>query len=103
VSQPAPAPPTTARALAYTAAAWCLLFAAVSAWQVVAGPAAGQRLADYASGLAIMSVLVGVLKLAGAAVALAAVRVRPGRPGRSLVDLDIVIPAQRRRTGIEPA
>ena len=102
MSQPAPAPPTTARALAYTAAAWCL-FAAVSAWQVVAGPAAGQRLADYASGLAIMSVLVGVLKLAGAAVALAAVRVRPGRPGRSLVDLDIIIPAQRRRTGIEPA
>jgi hypothetical protein len=29
-----------------------------------------------------MSVLVGVLKLAGAAVALAAVRVPPGRPGR---------------------
>jgi hypothetical protein len=50
-----------------------------------------------------MWVLVGVLKLAGAAVALAAVRVRPGRPGRSLVDLDIIIPAQRRRTGIEPA
>jgi hypothetical protein len=82
VSQPAPAPPTTVRALGYTAAAWCLLFAAVSAWQAVAGPAAGRRLADYASGLAIMSVLVGVLKLAGAAVALAAVLAPPGLPRR---------------------
>jgi hypothetical protein len=44
VSQPAPAPPTAVRALGYTAAAWCLFFAAVSAWQVVAGPPAGQRL-----------------------------------------------------------
>ena len=45
-------------------------------------PAAGQRLADDASGLAIMSVLVGVLKLAGAAVALAAVLAPPGLPRR---------------------
>ncbi|HEX5880005.1 MAG TPA: hypothetical protein VF468_17070 [Actinomycetota bacterium] len=79
----------------------------VSAWQVAADltgrPDPHQRYAAYASGLAVMWVLVGVLKLAGAAVALAAVRVRPGRPGRSLVDLDIIIPAQRRRTGIEPA
>jgi hypothetical protein len=82
VSQPASTPPTAVRALGYTAAAWCLLFAAVSAWQVVAGPAAGQRLADDASGLAIMSVLVGVLKLAGAAVALAAVLAPPGLPRR---------------------
>lgn len=75
-----PAPSTTVRALGYTAAAWCVLFAAVSAWQVVAGPAAGQRFAAYASGLAIMSVLVGVLKLAGAAVALAAVLAPPDLP-----------------------
>ena len=64
MSRPVPAPPTTARAVGYSAAAWCLFFAAVSAWQVVAGPAPGQRFAGYASGLAIMSVLVGVLKLA---------------------------------------
>jgi hypothetical protein len=84
VDRPAPAPSATARALGYTAAAWCLGFAAVSAWQVVAGPAPGQRLAGYASGLAIMSVLVGVLKLAGAAVALAAVLAPPGLPRQLL-------------------
>ena len=53
----------------------------MSAWQV-ARPAAPERYAAGASGLAIMSVLVGVLKLAGAAVALAAVLVRPGPPRR---------------------
>ena len=86
-----PAPPTTVRALGYIAAAWCLLFAAVSAEQVVAGPAAGQRLADYASGLAIMSALVGVLKLAGAAVALAAVLAPPGLPRRPLQLLGVAL------------
>ena len=91
MSRPAPAPPTTVRALGYTAAAWCLCFAAVSAWQVVAGPAAGQRLAAYASGLAIMSVLVGVLKLAGAAVALAAVLAPPGLPRRPLQLLGVAL------------
>jgi hypothetical protein len=64
----------------------CLGFAGVSAWQVAAGPIgqpeARQRYAAYASGLAIMGVLVLVLKLAGAAVALAAVLVRPGLPRR---------------------
>jgi hypothetical protein len=53
----------------------------VSAWQV-AQPAASQRYAVDASGLAIISVLAGVLKLAGAAVAPAAVLVRPGPPRR---------------------
>jgi hypothetical protein len=91
VSRPAPAPPTTVRALAYIAAAWCLFFAAVSAWQVVAGPAGDQRLADYASGLAIVSVLVGVLKLAGAAVALAAVLAPPGLPRRPLILLGVAL------------
>jgi hypothetical protein len=67
--------------LGYAATAWSLGFAAVSAWQV-AQPAASQRYAADASGLAIISVLVGVLKLAGAAVALAAVLVRPGPPRR---------------------
>jgi len=81
-------PAVPVRALGYAAAAWCLGFAGVSAWQVAAGPIgqpqARQRYAAYASGLAIMGVLVGVLKLAGAAVALAAVLVRPGRPRRPL-------------------
>ena len=74
------------RALGYAAAAWCVGFAGVSAWQVAAGltgpPAASRPDADYASGLAVIGVLVGVLKLAGAAVALAAVLVRPGPPRR---------------------
>ena len=91
MSQPTPAPPTTVRALGYTAVAWCLGFAAVSAWQVVAGPAAGQRFAAYVSGLAIMSVLVGMLKLAGAAVALAAVLAPAGLPRRPLQLLGVAL------------
>jgi hypothetical protein len=75
-------PPVPARALGYAAAAWCLGFAGVSAWQVAADltgpPDPRQRYAAYASGLAILGVLVLVLKLAGAAVALAAVLVPPG-------------------------
>jgi hypothetical protein len=77
-------PPVRARALGYAAAGWCLGFAGVSAWQVAAillgRPPVPRRLVAYASGLAIMTVVVGVLKLAGAAVALAAARARPGRP-----------------------
>jgi hypothetical protein len=75
-------PPVPPRVLGYAAAAWCLGFAGVSAWQVatdlIGPPDPRQRYAAYASGLAIMVVVVGVLKLAGAAVALAAVLVRPG-------------------------
>jgi hypothetical protein len=78
--------PPLVRASGYAAAAWCLAFAGVSAWRVAADltgqPAGGQRYAADASGLAIMGVLVGVLKLAGAAVALATVLVRPGLPRR---------------------
>ena len=81
-----PSPPGRVRAVAYAAAAWCLGFAGVSAWQVAASllgwAPVPRRLAADASGLAVMGVLAGVLKLAGAAVALAAVRVPPGRPGR---------------------
>jgi hypothetical protein len=91
VGQPAPAPTPLLRALGYTAAAWCLGFAGVSAWQVVAGPATGQRFAAYASGLTILSVLVGVLKLAGAAVALAAVLAPPGLPRRPLQLLGVAL------------
>jgi hypothetical protein len=79
-------PPVPVRALGYAAAAWCLGFAGVSAWQVAADltgpPDPRQRYAAYASGLAILGVLVGLLKLAGAAVALAAVLVPPGLAGR---------------------
>jgi hypothetical protein len=79
-------PAVPVRALGYVAAGWCLGFAGVSAWLVVAGPSgqpqAGQRYAAYTSGLVIMSVLAGVLKLAGAAVAVAAVLVPPRRSGR---------------------
>jgi hypothetical protein len=79
-------PSVPVRAVGYLAAAWCLGFAGVSAWQVAADPigqtGASRRYAAYASGLAVISVLVGLLKLAGAVVAVAAVRVRPGRPRR---------------------
>jgi hypothetical protein len=72
-----------ARAVGYAAATWCLGFAPVSVGQLTAGPirhpGPDQRHGAYASGLVVMSVLVLVLKLAGAAVALAAVLVRPGR------------------------
>jgi hypothetical protein len=91
MGRPAPAATPLLRALGYAAAAWCLGFAAVSAWQVVAGPAAGRRFAAYASGLAILSVLVGVLKLAGAAVALAAVLAPPGLPRRPLQLLGVAL------------
>ena len=86
---------TPVRTLGYVAAAWCIGFAGVSAWQLAAGPigqsATGQRYAAYASGLAIMGVLVGLLKLAGAAVAVAAVLVGPGRPPRLLQLLGVAL------------
>ena len=88
-----PSPAGAARAVGYVAAGWCLGFAAVSAWQVVAGPTGpAERSAADASGLAILIVLVGVLKLVGAAVALAAVLVRPGpRPGRPVQLLGVAL------------
>jgi hypothetical protein len=90
-----PLPSVPVRALGYAAAAWCLGFAGVSAWQVAAGPIGHPdmrwRYAAYASGLAIMSVLVLVLKLAGAAVALAAVLVRPGLPRRPVQLLGVAL------------
>jgi hypothetical protein len=88
-------PPVPVRALGYAAAAWCLGFAGVSAWQVAADligqPDARQRYAAYGSGLAIMGMLVLVLKLAGAAVALTAVLVRPGLPRRPLQPLGVAL------------
>jgi hypothetical protein len=84
-------PSVRVRALGYAAAAWCLGFAGVSGWQVAADltghPGAGQRYAGYASGLAIMGMLVLVLKLAGAGRSAAGAWADPGggtrdpRPG----------------------
>ena len=92
-------------AVGCAAAVWCLGFAGVSAWLVVAGPAGPQRYAADASGLAVMSVLVGLLKLAGAAVALAAVRMRPGggrRLPRLLALLLAAAPTVLGRPGLLP-
>jgi hypothetical protein len=78
-------PAVPVRVVGYAAAAWCLAFAGVSAWQVaglIGQPDPRGRYAADAAGLAIIGVLVGVLKLAGAAVALAAVLVGPGRGRR---------------------
>ena len=89
-----PLPPVAVRAVGYAAAAWCVGFAGVSAWQVATGSIGrpGQPdAAAYASGLAVVSVLAGVLKLIGAAVALAAVRARPGwqRPRLQLLGVGL--------------
>ena len=88
-----PLPPVPVRVVGYAAAAWCVGFAGVSAWQVTAGPIgqAGQRYAPYATGLAVMSVLVGVLKLAGAAVTLAVVLAQPRWPRRALQLLGVAL------------
>jgi hypothetical protein len=79
--QQAPPPPAV-RGLGYGAAAWSLGFAGVSVWLV-----AGMAGEPGKAGLVILSVVALVLKLAGAAVALAAVLHRPGgsdRPVRLL-------------------
>jgi hypothetical protein len=76
-------PPPPVRIAAYAAVGWCLSFAGVSAWQgtgLLGPPDPGQRAG--AAGLVLVSVLVGVLKLIGAVLALAAVQVWPGRPRR---------------------
>jgi hypothetical protein len=70
--QQAPPPPAV-RGLGYAAAAWSLGFAGVSVWLV-----AGMAGEPGKAGLVILSVVILVLKLAGAAVALAAVLHRPG-------------------------
>jgi hypothetical protein len=88
-------PPAAVRALGYTVAAWCLGFAGVSAWLIaglVADPeAAARRFAADASGLVIISLLVLVLKLAGAAVALAAVLVSPETARRRVRLLGVAV------------
>jgi hypothetical protein len=83
------------RAVAYAASGWCLVFAGVSAWQVATSllghPGTPQRFAADSTGLAIIGALVGVIKLVGAAVALAAVRARPGLPGRQVQLLGVAL------------
>jgi hypothetical protein len=88
-----PSPPVPVRLVGYVAAAWGVGFAGVSGWQLAAGPTGqpDQPFAAYSSGLAVMIVLVGVLKLAGAAVALAAVLARPGWPRRWLQLLGVAL------------
>jgi hypothetical protein len=85
-------PPPAVRALGYAVAAWCLGFAGVSVWLVadlVAHPESATRSAADASGLVVMSLLVLVLKLAGAGVALAAVLAGPGMGRRWLALLGV--------------
>jgi uncharacterized membrane protein YeaQ/YmgE (transglycosylase-associated protein family) len=67
------APTRIEKTVAYVIVAWCLGFAAVSVWQVVGGLGGSNPYAAYASGIAVMSLVVLVLKLVGAAVAVAAV------------------------------
>jgi hypothetical protein len=87
-------PAVPVRVVGYAAAVWCLAFAGVSAWQVaglIGQPDPRGRYAADAAGLAIIGVLVGVLKLAGAAVALAAVLVGPERGRRPLWLLGVAL------------
>lgn len=67
------APSPVVAAVGYLTAAWALAFAAVSAYQVLTDGGYDAGLARYAAGLDVMAVLVLVLKLVGAAVAVAAV------------------------------
>jgi hypothetical protein len=106
--QQAPPPPAV-RGLGYAAAAWCLGFAGVSVWLV-----AGMTGEPGHAGLVILSLVALVLKLAGAAVALAAVLHRPGGQDRPVRLLGVtlwgafglllgVAPAILARWGLLPA
>lgn len=55
-------------------AAWCLAFAAVNAWQLATGRLTDDRFAGYTTALVAASILVLLLKLAGAGMALASLR-----------------------------
>ena len=83
MQEPVPLP---VRALGYVTAAWCLGFAGVSVWLV-----AGMAGKPGKAGLVILSVVVLVLKLAGAAVALAAVLHGPGWPDRPVRLLGVAL------------
>ena len=64
----------TLKATAVLAAGWCLGFAAVNAWQLATGRLNDDRFAGYTTALVVASVLVLLLKLAGAGMALASLR-----------------------------
>jgi hypothetical protein len=57
--------------IGWCAAAWCLLFAAVNAWDLATG--ISTRFGSHARAITVLSAFVFVLKLAGAVAALAAV------------------------------
>lgn len=66
--------------MAYLLAVWCTGFAAVNGWDLLRdGAPGGEAFAEHESGLIVMSVLVLLLKLAGAAIAIAAVQPRRQR------------------------
>lgn len=67
-------PSSVTRFTARAVAAWCLLFAAVNVLQLLTGRLAQDDLASYATGIAVMAVLVLVLKVIGAGVALTSIR-----------------------------
>ena len=73
------------RLVAWLVAAWCLGFAAVNLGYEVSGRFDAGPYAEYADGLALMSWLVLLLKVAGAAAAVLAVRPVPrGLPAAAL-------------------
>jgi hypothetical protein len=65
--------PRSLKVAGYAAAAWCIVFAGVSALQLATGGALEGQFAAYASGLTAMVALVLILKLAGAVFALASI------------------------------
>src|SRR5699024_5537332 len=68
------APSLTNRALAVLAVLWCLTFAAANVGHLATGSLTSGEWAPYASGIQIMSVVVLLLKLIGAAMALLSLR-----------------------------
>lgn len=71
------APSLTNRALAVLAVLWCLTFAAANVGHLATGSLTSGEWAPYASGIQIMSVVVLLLKLIGAAMALLSLRNTP--------------------------
>ena len=65
----------TVKATGLVFAAWCVGFAAVNAWQLASGRLPDDEFGDYSTALTVMSVLVLLLKLLGAGMALASLRV----------------------------
>ena len=62
------------KAIAVLVVGWCLGFAAVNGWQLATGRLTDDRFVGYTTALVVTSVLVLLLKLAGAGMALASLR-----------------------------